>query len=129
MRVIDFYGTHNVENLAELQEVLQNRFEESVNSFQLSNGDSDYPVLLILVNRELATACFFPAESNPGYRSIGNLKHPLNGDTSVFQVNSNGADELHVLNEAVISFADALQLAKEFYLSNSLPQSIEWFEL
>ena len=84
-------------------------------------------MISILVKRELAYLHYFPREGHPGFSSVGNLKGMKSGETSFcFDGQMEG---LEVENGALVPFSTALRAAHEFANSESLPKSVEWFEL
>jgi hypothetical protein len=76
----------------------------------------------------LASLNYFPKENDAGFVSVGTVEH-LPGDTTTFPITIAGGEKAEVVNEAVISFSEALQAAKEFFSSGVLPQSVRWEEL
>jgi len=38
-------------------------------------------------------------------------------------------EELEIINDAIVPFASAAVAAKEFFMSEEMPSSMEWFEL
>jgi Immunity protein Imm1 len=112
----------------DVERILLKRYDKGVNSFWIYHQPREKPLLLILVNNQLANLHYFPDEEHPGYASIGNVSSlPARGNT-VFFMNSPKEEE-EVPNDAIVPFAAALAAAKEFLVSTKLPASIEWFEL
>jgi hypothetical protein len=108
--------------------VLTQRQVEGANEFWLSHGNQRYPAISLLVKDGLAALHFFRKEYDAGLRSAGNLADLESGATTTFCLTIAG-DEVEVLNDAVMPFAVALTVAREFLASNELPQSVEWLEL
>jgi hypothetical protein len=129
MKVTDINGIYEPTNLHELETILMRRHGSGYNSFWLSRGDEEYPTLSLLVKDGLATLNYVPEENDAGFRSGGNLADLKAGEMTTFSINSNRADDVVVLNDAVLPFSAALQAAKEFFASRALPQSIEWLRL
>ena len=119
----------DVSSNVDVEEILLKRYGQGVNAFWLYHEPREKPLLLILVNKQLANLNYFPdEEGHPGYYSIGRVPLLPADGTTVFFMNSPDEEE-HVFNGAIIPFADALVAAKEFLVSTKLPPSIEWFEL
>ncbi len=129
MKVIDIDATNTANSVAELEMILDRRHAAGFNSFWLSHGAREYPKLSLLVSGELATLLYLPDDGHPGFRSVGAVPSLSSQGMSRFSISSNSADDVEVLNNAVVSWPTALKAAKEFSLSAELPPSIEWFEL
>ena len=126
MIIEDFSGSFEVEDVVEVERILTRRYAGCYNGFWLFH-ESKFPSLSILVKDEVAYAHYFPKERHAGFRSKGHEPN-LNGDTTEFRLdNTNQKEEIE--NSAVISFADELSVAKDFFYSSEIPRVIEWIEL
>lgn len=129
MKVIDFFGVQDVSSLDELRALLRRRSNAGCNAFWLSHGNAPYPTLSLLVKGDLATLNYIPRESDAGFRSLCS-KHCARADaTMTFATSETPADDIAVLNDAVVPLDAALEAANQFFLQNSLPKSVEWLRL
>jgi hypothetical protein len=129
MKVIDINSVcHLANSIEEMKTLLQRRNENGFNSFWLSHDDVPYPKMALLVNAGLAIVHYFPKEYVAGFQSVGNLLD-LEGESTRFAISKYSADDAYLPNTAVVSFSDALRSAKEFFGSEKMPQTIEWYEL
>jgi hypothetical protein len=126
MIVEDFRESAEPGNEAELVSFLMRRYGSGVNSFWLSHDK--YPAMSILVNGDLSSLIYFPHKRHPGFRSVGRYKNLKPGGTTVFYLDSINQQQ-PMINDSIVSFETSLKVAREFYNSNVLPPSIEWFEL
>jgi hypothetical protein len=76
----------------------------------------------------LANLHFFPPGDHPGFHSVGHVTNVDVRKNTTFFMNSIEEPE-EVPNDAVVPFSDALAAAKEFFASQELPRSVDWFEL
>jgi hypothetical protein len=129
MRVIDFEGVHEAASVEELDTILNRKHGGGLNSFWLSQGSNTYPTLSLLVKGDLATINYIPKEHDAGFRSVGNVRGLNLEGTTTFAMSNDRADDVVVLNDAVLSFAAALKAAKEFFSSKDLPRSVQWMQL
>ena len=128
MNVVDISGVSVVSDAEALETVLMKRSAEGSNSFWLSHEGHEYPMLSVLVKHDLATLNYLPKECDAGFRSVGGTALKP-GETTAFSITRNRADDVAVLNDAVVPFSAALRAAEEFFLSGTLPESIEWLRL
>jgi immunity protein Imm1 of predicted polymorphic toxin system len=112
----------------ELERVLSKRYDGGVNAFWLSRTKKSTPVLLILINRDLANLHYFPPGDHPGFHSVGHISSLPPGGRTIFFMNSPDEEE-EVPNNAIVPLKDALAAAGDFFKSQELPPSVEWFEL
>jgi hypothetical protein len=129
MKVIDFDGVHEATSVEELDTILKTRHGDGVNAFWLSHGTDAYPTLSLLVKGDLATLNYVPEEHDAGFRSVGKMPGLKLGETTTFSMSNNRADDVVLLNNAVLPFSAALKAAREFFLSKALPRSVEWMQL
>ena len=129
MRIEDFFQNTLVHEESDLEVFLSRRYGDGVNSFWLHHFDElPLPAISLLVKGDISSLVYFPAKSHPGFKSVGHLKDLApDGTTTFFLDNLKQRQEL--LNDSVVSFQVALQVAKEFLISGDLPTAIEWFEL
>lgn len=130
MRVHDFGGTHRVNSMARLEQLLGARFNDQLNEFSLYSDSSIYPLLTIMVKGDLAAIHYFPEDGHAGYVSIGGKTNPDPKKTTTFHIGTlDAGDTANVPNEFIVPFSEALEVAKEFFRSQELPRSIKWLEL
>jgi hypothetical protein len=129
MKVVERNGVHKAMNVHELEAILMKRLGDGYNSFWLSHDDEEYPTLSVLVKGNLTTLYFMPKEFDAGLNSVGNMVELTPGETTTFSISNSLADDVVVLNDAVVPFSVALQAAKEFFSSKELPRSVKWLPL
>jgi hypothetical protein len=130
MEVEDFSGTHSVYSIAQLEQLLGERFKDQENEFWLRADKSDHPALSIIVKGNLAAVHYFAKEGHAGHVSIGGKMNLDPKKMTKFAIGSlDSGDTIHVPNHLIVPFSEALDVAKEFFHSQELPHSIEWFEL
>jgi hypothetical protein len=128
MTIEDFYVIGEIADQHDLETVLMRRHRDGVNEFWLSHSNQRYPAIAMSVKGNLSALHYFPRDGHPGFRSAGNAAR-LNPDgMTTFWISASG-DTIDVLNDAVMPFPLALAAAKEFLISDELPQSVEWFKL
>jgi hypothetical protein len=128
MRIEDFAGAYEASNTSELERLLQKRYGPGVNSFWLSHDDEKYPSVSLLVKGDLACLHYFPADTHPGFLSIGSVQELKPDEATTFFLN-NLDQEQEMPNGSVIQYSKAVEVAKVFFASKELPRSIEWLEL
>lgn len=129
MKVVDIDSTYEVNDTHDLECILLRRCDGGFNSFWLSHDAEDYPTLSLLVKNDLATLNYVPEEFDAGFFSVGGKMVLGPPGMTTFSISKSRADDVAVLNSAVISFCSALQAAKDFFISNALPQSVRWQRL
>ena len=129
MKVVEINGSSDADDLDSLETILTKKYRNGYNSFWLSHGSQEYPALSLLVKDDLATLTYIPNDQSAGYRSIGNIPTLKPGYSTSFSISNSPADDVVVLNEAILPFSIALKVAKEFFVSERLPQSVQWLEL
>ena len=117
-----------VSQAAGVDAVLRKREGDGVNCFWLWSNNSETPILIIHVNKDLATLHYFPSDDHPGFYSEGAMPGLDPDKDTVFFMNNSTEEELFP-NYKVVMFSAALVAAKEFLASPELPPSIQWFEL
>ena len=128
LKIIDINKQYTAASVEEVADILRTRFDTNSNSFNLSHDDDEYPLLSILVKDELATLSYFARDNEPGWVPTGSATGSK-AETTLFHISRYPADDLQVQNDAVVSFATALNAAAEFFNSKELPTSINWLEL
>jgi hypothetical protein len=128
MKIEDYHAVYDVTNLADIEAALRKRYRAGRNSFWLFHGGNKFPAINIMVNGDLAYIHYFPEERHPGFGSVGMLPGLRSGEETDFFLSSSD-EPLGVMNEAVVRFSDALQVAREFAISPALPKPIQWSEL
>lgn len=128
MKVTDFSGEHGVQSIAELEQRLAVRFNDEENGFVLAPDSSEFPQLVIQVKGNLAVIHYFRGDDRAGYESLGGKMKLDPDETTTFSLGRSGG-LIYVLNSFIVPFSEVLEVAKEFFHSQELPRSIEWFEL
>ena len=129
MLVSDIFDQQTtVSSAAELRAVLNQRRGDGVNSFWLSHDGRDYPQLTLLLKGELASLTYFPSDGDAGYVPVGNLSALPTGEVA-FSISAHEADDLFVVNDAVLPTSLAVKIAEEFLNSDALPTGLKWMHL
>lgn len=118
----------NVSESADIDRVLTTRYGSGVNSFWLSDGTNLYPLMALMVTRELAYLWYTPSEDHPGFVPVGTAQGLQTGGTTTFFMDNEDVEEM-IPNDQIVPFSVALVAAKEFSASMRLPQCMKWFEL
>ena len=129
MKVSDINRDYQIDSDASLEAVLAKKFENTANAFWLWHEDAAYPMLGVFVKQELAYLHYIQAEGEAGFASVGGTCDLTRGQTTSFPISPHEADDIHILNEAVVPLSIALSAAKEFYFSKELPKCVEWLKL
>jgi hypothetical protein len=130
MEVDALDGTHSVHSMARLERLLGVRFKNQENDFLLTPDSSDYPRLSIMVKGDLAAIHYFPKDGHAGHVALGGKMNLDPKKMTRFSIGRlDAGDTIHVPNHLIVSFSEALEVAKEFFHSQELPRSIKWFEL
>lgn len=128
MTIWDFRGKHTADSVLQLESILRNKYAQNRNGFWLTHNDEKHPALAVLVNGDLATLHYFPREFHPGFVPAEGLENADGAGTTAFSIDEN-EQESEMPNEQVVSFAKAVTVAKSFFDSKQLPQSMRWKEL
>lgn len=128
MLIADLKNNHSCHELSDLKRILKIRYGDGLNTFIMGNQDEPYPCLNLSVNGDLANVIYLSKGDHPGYQSIG-INNGLDMNlTTMFCMGS--VTELYAFsNKYVISFAQAFEVAIEFFETGRMPKCIEWFEL
>jgi hypothetical protein len=127
VRIQDFESTRNAKDVNELERALRSRHGDA-NSFWLSHGEETKPALSILVRGDLAYLHYFPNDSHPGFASIGTVRELKPDHTTTFFLDTPDQEQ-EIMNNSIVSFSEAVQAAKAFFISKDLPAAIRWVEL
>ena len=128
MRFCDMKRESVVDSLDRLDAVLAQRYGSGVNSFWFRPDNREFPELALLVNGDLAYCYYVPYDGHAGFHSLGHVQGlERDGMTEFFMLLDCGPDEM--INESVVPVADAIAVAREFFVSTEMPRAIEWFEL
>ena len=128
LKIQDMGQAYYVDNSSDLEVILSKREGSGVNEFWLSHDNEKNPALSIVVNGDLASLTYFPEAHHPGFTSIGPLENLQSGELSIFYINTPTEKHL-ILNDSIVPFSTAVDVAKEFFIKKNLPSSIEWLEL
>jgi Immunity protein Imm1 len=129
LKLSDVEGNHTATSEEELEIILMRRHEKEgakVNSVWLAPANRDYPLLSILVRDQLAYAWYTPSADCAGFNSASTVKWIDQSENTEFFLNH---ERQPVQNNFVITFAQALLAAKEFFRSTERPTTIEWDQL
>ena len=130
MEVDGLDGIHSVHSIAQLEQLLGARFKNEENDFLLTPDSSDYPRLSIMVKGDFAAIHYFPQDGHAGHVALGGRMNLDSKKMTKFSIGRlDAGDTIHVPNHLIVPFSEALKVAKEFFHSQELPRSIEWFEL
>ena len=130
MIVGEFGGNHRVQSIAQLEQLLGARFKDEQNLFHLTPDSSDHPALTVHVRGDLAAIYYYRGDDRAGYVSLGGKMNLDPKEWTTFSITKRDPGEtIDVRNEFIVSFSEALEVAKEFFNSQQMPRSIEWFEL
>jgi hypothetical protein len=127
VRIQDYDLVWEVAKSADISAAPSKRHRNGINSFWLSHGAERYPVIGILVKRDLASVHYIPKDRDAGFVSVAKAHGPRADGTTTFFVRP--TEKIWVANHQVVPFSDALKVAQEFAISTKLPKCIEWFEL
>jgi hypothetical protein len=128
LRVQDFESVTTANSVEQLEEALQKRYRDGVNSFWLSHDAETKPSISMLMKSDLAYLHYFPNDSHPGFASVGTVSElPQHKATTFFLDSPDQAQE--ILNSSIVPLSKALEVAKEFFASKDLPGHIKWSEL
>lgn len=124
MKIEHFGGLLEVETVAALDKVLDLRYGNRANEYLICGKDR-YPLLCVQVRGAVACLHFFPEEGHPGFLSVG---EGAAAGLETFYTNT-PTEEIEVAADAVVSFDQAREAAREFFRSHVIPRSIRWVEL
>jgi len=130
MRVMDLNGIRVIKDMRELEELLSQKSDTDINNFTLSDENGGCPLLDVLVNGNLASLHYWFEQDHPGFRSFENLPPTESrGTTSFDSSNLLGDRVVSVDNLFVVPRSLAIDAAKEFFLTQELPNCVKWMEL
>ncbi len=136
MNICDFAGSYEVSNVRTLTALLKERYEHNANHFWMSHqADGKPPQLALAVKDALAYLHYFPRESDPGFSSRGSLARTLEGEMTTFFLGApvcgepRVVEKIQVTNDSIVSFAAALEAAREFFRTAQRPRCVKWRRL
>jgi hypothetical protein len=97
--------------------------------FWLTSDEQVYPALAMRVSGDLAEVHFFPRDNHPGFRCLGGRGLPERGWTTLVYQGCDPASGEQTPNEFVVPFETALSVAKEFFRTKQMSETVSWFEL
>ena len=77
---------------------------------------------------DLTAIYYIPGDRQAGYVSVGGKMNLNPKEMTTFPIGELG-ETIDVLNDSIVPFSEALEVARKFFHSQELPRSIEWFEL
>ncbi len=128
MMIYNYGQEYKVSDPSELEKIMSKRHKNGMNEVLLAHDGHDYPVLSILMKDDIATLHYMVEGDRAGFASIGGKLGLSSSGTTIFGT-GDPDEKIWVTNRAVVPFASALKVAKEFFRSEHLPKSIEWLEL
>ena len=111
-------NSEECKELRRLSEIMRGG-TDVVNEYRLSETESGFPCLAVLIKGDIAAVTYFPDDGHAGYTAAGS------GDFREFA--DFGMYEIH--GDMVISADKAASLAEEFFLTGKKPCGTEWTEL
>jgi len=126
-KVLHFGGMVECNTIEILDSILNVRYGRNVNEFWIS-GEREIPCLAMLVNGNYANLTFFPEDGHPGFQSAAKDTNLKLDDVTIFCTNT-PYEEIEIKNDAVVTFAIALNAAREYYTTKEMPSCIEWVEM
>jgi hypothetical protein len=124
VKVEHFGGSVEVADSAALDAVLGERHGDDANEYFLC-GAEPYPLLALLVHGSVACLHYFPREDHPGFLSVGG---GVAGEGRAFYTNK-PTEVIEVPGDAVVSFEQARDAARDFLRDGVIPSSVRWIEL
>ncbi len=124
----DFFGSHQISSVEDLTRALARRNDEQFNAFTFGADPGGYPWMMFLACGELAYVHYFPAESHAGFHSLGHLADLDEDGLTLFRMET-PEQVTEVCNYQIISSADAVAAAVQFFETGTQPACLEWEEL
>ncbi len=111
-----------VKNLKELEKSIELIKENIDVSVFVTSGKWECPYMNLLIQGNRAYVHYFSAGDVAGFQSIGESE-----SDEIVTINS--GHEYYVPEYTLVSLDSALNAAKEFIQTKTLPKSIEWHEM
>lgn len=128
-------GSHRGEELADSAEMLEHlltlRDSRGGGLYWLADATQSHPCLAMCFSEDLAHVIWFPEDGHAGFRCLRGADSPLIEEEFMNFI-WDGCDPSwgeEVPSEFVLSHSRALQIARQFFSSQVLPEGCEWFEL
>jgi hypothetical protein len=112
-----------------LEAILRGRDSRGGALFWLSDGAGSFPCLAIRVSGNLSDIHYFPRGEHPGFVCLGGRDLPLHATSILVFEGCDPGDGEEQSNEFIVPFATALTVAKDFFRTNQMSSSVQWFEL
>jgi hypothetical protein len=117
-------------NESELDDVLEFRDDVGGAQFWLITAEETYPLLAIRVSGDVGDVHYFPDEGIAGFRALSPPEHREHDDVVLFRYEgADPADGEDVTTRFVLPFSAVVDIARQFFRSQSLPKLATWFEL
>jgi hypothetical protein len=129
MELTNFGEVYTVDDPSDIERFVSKRFGDGFNEVVLSPEDRPDRFLQILLRDELAALYYAPGEDVAGFVSVGGKLGLPPGKDTAFASGHPGNRDMLFSSEQIVSTSEALAAAKEFFYTEELPKSIEWFEL
>ena len=114
-----------VRKASDIANILTHKIDGNLNEFNISPDDSEFPLLCIFVNENLAYLWFCEVEDHPGFNSKSHMPIVENKEVPFLMWD----DISSMSKEFVISIDKAIQAANEFYDTGHRPTCIDWQSL
>jgi hypothetical protein len=119
----------HVEDDKSLEGVLAWRDNRGGGIFWLTPDEERYPVLAVCVSGNVADVTYFPRDRHPGFRCLGGNGLPEGGLTTLVYEGCDPASGEQEPNEFIVPFETACSVAKDFFRSSQMSETVSWFEL
>jgi Immunity protein Imm1 len=128
VQVLDFEGTKQIDDEADLVSLLRSVRRGEYGAFTLSR-DAEKESLWVLINGGVAYLHYFPdlEGRHPGYQPTG--MEPKGTERSVWFEQQTVGGGFEMPAETLVPADVAYQAARDFYRTAGLPRSVSWFEL
>ena len=127
MDVYHFGGKVKCDSFDELKHVLQIKYENNSNEFELYAEDK-YPFLTLLVKDRLACIHVFQSDEDCGHYAYCIDDKLAPEGITLFNMGSPTA-ETEISNKMVIPLSVAIEVVRDFFEKLEMSSSVEWFEL
>jgi hypothetical protein len=126
LTIHDFNGETNIASIEDL-ETAMSRSNNGENAFEISIQNSEYPYMMVLRKDEISAVHFFPDEMSTGLQSQGSQTRQDESSVA-FRQTLDGA-EIWISGSSLISWREAKEAIRSFFISGEISETIEWLEL
>ena len=114
-------GDFECNSWEEIEEFIRKSSGNPYDDIWICEEDEEYPCLAMLINGEHVCVHWYDDEGGI-WQSVGH------GEKDVEFI-ANGNEKSEMPSDAVVSLEEALQCAKQFFVTQEQPDCIEWREL